>query len=138
MEFNFGTIAQQTKAQISKLQVGESRALIPTGRDSFALGPVVQSIGKSLGRKYSLKTDKLTGQITVTRVSITNPPLNYSQYLQLQIEHMGVGVSKVLGTKGEATFKCSPFIAALGRKLGKKFKLKTDKRTGKVWVGRVN
>ena len=138
MEFNFGTIAQQTKAQISKLQVGESRTLIPTGRDSFALGPVVQSIGKSLGRKYSLKTDKLTGQITVTRVSITNPPLNYSQYLQLQIEHMGVGVSKVIGTKGKATFRCSPFIAALGRKLGKKFKLKTDKRTGKIWVGRVN
>ena len=136
--FNFGTTSQRIREQINMLEVGCSKVVDPYGMDSFSLSPVVQSVGRSLQRKYSLKTDKQTGKITVTRISLVSPPINYTQFLQGQIKNMGVGVSKVLRTKGRDTFSCSPFVASIGKKLDKKFKLKTDKATGKIWVGRVS
>ena len=52
------------------------------------------------------------------------------------LEKMGVDVTKVLRTKGKDTFGCSPFVSSIGRKLGRKYKLKTDKETNTIWVGR--
>jgi len=138
MEFSFGNLSRRIKVQINTLGIDESKIINSYGKDSFELGSVVQSIGRSLDRKFKLKTNKETGEITVTRVSLINPPINYTQFIQSQIEKMGVDVTKVLRTKGKDTFGCSPFVAAIGRKLGRKFKLKTDKATGKIWVGRVS
>ena len=137
MDFNFGTTSQRVRDQINTLEINESKVVNSDGLDSFQLGPVVQSIGRSLGRKFSMKTNKSTGEIAVTRVSIVAPPINYTKFIQSQIEKMGVDVTKVLRTKGKDSFGCSPFVAAIGRKLGRKYKLKTDKATGKIWVGRV-
>lgn len=138
MEFSFGNLSQRIKEQINTLGIDESKIINSYGKDSFELGSVVQAIGRSLDRKFKLKTDKSTGKITITRVSLINPPINYTQFIQSQIEKMGVDATKILRTKGKDTFGCSPFVAAIGRKLGKKFKLKTDKTTGKIWVGRVS
>ncbi len=137
MEFSFGNLSRRIKEQINTLEIGEGKIINSLGKDSFQLGSVVQAIGRSLSRKFSMKTNKATGEITVTRISIVAPPINYTQFIQSQIEKMGVGVTKVLRTKGKDTFGCSPFVAAIGRKLGRKYKLKTDKETGKIWVGRV-
>jgi len=136
MEFNFGSLSSKIREQINSLEVGQSKVVEPFGKDSYQLSSVTQAIGRSLNRKFSLKTNKENSEITVTRVSLVNPPINYTKFIQSQIEKMGVDVTKVLRTKGKDTFGCSPFVSSIGRKLGRKYKLKTDKETNTIWVGR--
>lgn len=130
-------VSSVIKDQIIRLAIDESKIIDSCGKDSYAIGPVIQAVGRSLSRKFRLKTNKETGEITVTRVSLVNPPINYTDFLQKQIEKMGIGVNKVLRTKNKNTFCCSPFVASIARKLGMKFKLKTNKQTGKIWVSRI-
>lgn len=141
MDFNFnedGNFTQRIQAQINKIAIGEYVVIDKFGRTPYEVNPTVRRIGLKLNRRFSIKTSKATGEITVARVSLVNPPINYSEFIRQQIESMSVGASKVLKTKNKQAYECSQYVTSYGRRIGRKYKLKTDKATGKIWVGRLS